>query len=100
MDNITLYVYERKSAKVDAVNIFDEEDRIVKIRIKINDGLSDEKFNQPLTVKLNLPSNWELNDLELTDSLNVKNIYKKATSPFLLHILPNNTNYYLQPINN
>lgn len=100
MDNITLYAYERKSAKVDAVNIFDEEDNIVKIRIKINDGLPDEKFNQPLTVKLNLPSSWESNDLKLTDSLNINNIYENVTSPLLLPILPNNINYYLQPVSN
>ena len=99
MDNITLYAYERKSAKVDAVKVFDEFDQVSNIKIRIDDELPDSIYNQPLSVKVKLPIEWKYYRIQLTDSAKIYQTLNYADSNFIFSILPNNQNYYLQPIN-
>jgi hypothetical protein len=97
MDNITLYAYERKDAKIEAVKIFDENDQVEKIKIKIDDGLPNEIFDHPLTVKLELPEEWGIQSLIVKS----KNDYEFNVTPeeqiVLINLLPNEEEYFIEP---
>jgi hypothetical protein len=99
MDSITLYAYERKDAKVTAIQVHDENDTIEKIKILVDDGLSNDFFNHPLTIKINLPEEWQSKILVLKDSMGNSTIVKLNNGTVLLNILPNENYYYLMPLN-
>ncbi|MBK7104207.1 MAG: hypothetical protein IPH62_02885 [Ignavibacteriae bacterium] len=58
MDDITLYTYERNSAKINVTNIYSKSGELENIKIKIEDNLNDLIYNVPLTVLVDLPNNW------------------------------------------
>ncbi len=54
-NEVVRYIYERDSAKTEIVKAEDKS-----IVINLTDGMKDNKiFDYPLTVKINVPKNWE-----------------------------------------
>ncbi|NOG99474.1 MAG: polysaccharide deacetylase family protein [Ignavibacteriae bacterium] len=97
MDNITLYAYERKGAQIEAVKIFDENDRVEKIEIKIDDGLPNDIFDQPLTVKFELPEEWGMKKLKVKSPINSEFYINPIEKSVLINILPNEVVYTIEP---
>ncbi len=97
MDNITLYAYERKDAKIEAVKIFDANNQVEKIKIKIDDGLPNELFDHPLTAKLELPKEWGMQDLIVKSKNDTEFYITPDERIILLNLLPNEEDYFIEP---
>lgn len=97
MDNITLYAYERKDAKIETVKIFDANNQVEKIKIKIDDGLPNELFDHPLTVKLELPKEWDMQDLIVKSKNDTEFYITPDERIILLNLLPNEEDYFIEP---
>ena len=63
----TLYVYERARAGVQAKWKVNEKSEVQSMTINVTDNLNNEKFNQPLTILVDIPASWVGRPLEIYD---------------------------------
>ena len=96
MNDITLYVREREHAVI-AVEVVEGSTGVESIEITLSDGLDNIRFNQPLTVLFDQPTDWvgrpftvsqdgELLDERVFDTGAVALSLKPNERPYLLRL--------------
>ncbi len=96
MDDITLYTYERNTAKVSIKNDYDHNGEIEKIEIRVNDNLDDSFFNIPLTILIDVPENWKNKNVQLNKKSDKISNFEIQNDLLKISILPNGEKYSLQ----
>ena len=90
VSNVIKYIDEAKNTKI-TCDICD--DSIYKIYI--NDDLDDSVYNQPLSIKLKVPSNWE--NISMTEVINYKIENTNGGKYLLFNELPDNHIITIRP---
>jgi hypothetical protein len=68
MNAITLYIRERLHAKVKIIPVIKKNNRIEELRITLSDNLSNDIYDQPLTVLLRIPAEWVNKTIALVEN--------------------------------
>ncbi|MBN1351604.1 hypothetical protein JXJ21_19475 [candidate division KSB1 bacterium] len=58
LNDLTLYIRERKNAVIEGFRFLDEYDNLQKIEFVFSDDLPNEVYDQPLTILFELPYTW------------------------------------------
>lgn len=90
ISNVIKYIDESKKAKIEC-NLCN--DTIYKIRI--NDFMDDSIYNQPLSVKIKVPGNWD--SIWISNSEKIKTEYYNKSKFILFNALPDNQLLTIRP---
>jgi len=90
IENVIKYKDESKSAKIlcDLCN-----DTIYKIRI--NDFMDDSVYNQPLSIRIKVPDNWD--SISISNNEKIKTEYNNKSKFILFNALPDNQELTIRP---
>jgi len=90
VSNVIKYIDESKNAEVrcDICN-----DTVYKIRI--NDLMDDSIYNQPLSVRIKVPDNWD--SIRISNTENIKTEYYNKSKFILFNALPDNQLLIIRP---
>jgi hypothetical protein len=94
LNDVTLYVRERATARLE--HAWRREDGLPLLRLTLEDGLPDDRFDQPLTVLVRAPRAWRGRVVELRDPDGVVVGRSEAAgrrAPILLTIRPDGRTY-------
>jgi peptidoglycan/xylan/chitin deacetylase (PgdA/CDA1 family) len=92
VSNVIKYADESKNVKL----ICDEcNDSIYRLRLE--DNLNDSIYNQPLSLKIRIPDNWE-DDIQLNRAQLIKTFSADGNRFLLFNALPNNQLITIKPV--
>jgi hypothetical protein len=92
--DVILYVYERKSTKVDVLLVKNSNGDPIKIKINLSDGLPNDYYSQPLTIKFEIPTVWINKNLILKSGDNVEHLNGINTKEVKISFIPNDIKDY------
>jgi hypothetical protein len=84
------YIDESKNAKIECDFC---NDTVFKIRI--NDFMDDSVFNQPLSIRIKVPANWD--SISISNTEKVKTEYNNNSKFILFNALPDNQLLTIRP---
>jgi hypothetical protein len=97
MNNVTLYIYEREKITVKATQYANWRGNPEYITIKIDDGLPDARFDQPLTVRFSIPRSWVGRKLLYSpDNLSIRTA-RSESSTAMVNLVPTGNVYTIRP---
>jgi hypothetical protein len=97
LNDVTLYVRERASARLE--HAWRREHGLPMLRLTLEDGLPDDRFDQPLTVLVRAPRAWRGRGVELRDpdGVVVGGSEAAGRAPIALSIRPDGRTYTARP---
>lgn len=90
VSNVIKYFTESKATKV-----YCDECTDTVYNIRVNDFLDDSVYNQPLSLRIKVPTNWQ--NIIVSDTNNMKIDYSINGSFVLLDVLPDNKKWIIRP---
>ena len=88
MNAVTLYTRERQHAEVSLAAITGRKKHIKEVRIIVTDGLTDPRYDQPLTILLDVPEYWNNQTLALVEKGKIIAAFKTAALKGMISIKP------------
>lgn len=102
MNDVTLYLRERRAARLQIEPIRDREGLITELLIVVSDGLPNDLYDHPLTADLHLPKRLAGVELGLFGQIDpsdpVAVIIPDTNGDALLEISPDEQSYLLHPL--
>lgn len=99
LENITWFATVstviKYSDERDSLRVFCDECDDKFYRIRLEDNLNDSIYNQPLSISLKVPNNWE--GISILGAEFVKMIFKDGFKFLLFNALPNNKEILIKP---
>ena len=96
MNDITLYVRERENAVI-TVDVVEGNAGTESIEITLSDGLDNVRFNQPLTILFDQPTDWVGRTFTVSQNGEVLDELVFDTEAAALSLKPNERPYVLRP---
>jgi hypothetical protein len=96
INDVTLYCYERNKAKASAILKKNDDGIIVEIKLKLSDGFPNDYYNQPLTLKFEIPDSWINRKLLLIKNENQVGTYTFTSKEAKISIPPDESEYILK----
>ena len=96
MNDITLYVRERENAVI-TVEVIEGSPGTESIEITLSDGLDNVRFNQPLTILFDQPTDWVGRSFTVSQDGELLDELVFETQAAMLSLKPNERPYVLRP---
>ena len=96
MNDITLYVRERENAVI-TVEVVEGSPGTESIEITLSDGLDNVRFNQPLTILFDQPTDWVGKPFTVSQDGELLDELVFETQAAMLSLKPNEQPYALRP---
>jgi hypothetical protein len=90
VSNVIKYIDESKSAEISCDFCCD-----TVYKIRINDYLNDSIYNQPLSIRINVPANWD--SIWISNSNKLRTEYSNKSKFILFNALPDNQPITIRP---
>jgi peptidoglycan/xylan/chitin deacetylase (PgdA/CDA1 family) len=90
VSNVIKYFIESEASRV-----FCDECTDTVYNIRVNDFLDDSVYNQPLSVRIKVPTDWQ--NIVVSDTNNTKIDYNISDYFVLLNVLPDNKEWIIRP---
>ena len=96
MNDITLYVRERENAVI-TVEVVEGSTGTESIEMTLSDGLDNVRFNQPLTILFDQPTDWVGRSFTVSQDGKLLDELVFDTEAAMLSLKPNERPYALRP---
>lgn len=96
----TLYVRERIKANVQAQWYKNDKGVVKAIGVRLDDQLPDDRFNQPLTVLVDIPDTWVDKNLGVFDGDVFIGSLSSSSTQVKISMLPTGREYHIIPLHN
>ena len=96
MNDVVLYLREREKAEA-TLEAVAENGLTRRIEVVLADGLDNDRFDQPLTLILNPPSDWDGLPVSITQNGRLVDWVFADGRTVLISLLPNEAPYILRP---
>ena len=96
MNDITLYVRERENAVI-TVEVVEGSTGTESIEMTLSDGLDNGRFNQPLTILFDQPTDWVGRPFTVSQDGELRDELVFDTQAAMLSLKPNERPYVLRP---
>lgn len=95
MSDVTLYVQEKNKTNIDIDYVRDSNDQVYKIEIKLTDNLSNDIYDHPLTVGIEIPARWLGSTMSVKQNGELLSQQNCTSKQLYVNLLPNEDIYTL-----